>query len=117
LRAVEGTDPPSVAPVLKKARLRGIKVITWDYDESRDSRDFFISQVRDRDFGYALVDAMARALAGEKPEGKVAVETTSEYGTRNTEHGIRNTEYGTPVLNSREEPREKGDCRAKCPKR
>ena len=49
--AVEGTDPPSVAPVLKKARLRGIKVITWDYDESRDSRDFFFRQVSDRDFG------------------------------------------------------------------
>jgi rhamnose transport system substrate-binding protein len=74
--AVAGTDPPSVAPVLKKARQRGIKVITWDYDESKDSRDFFISQVTDRDFGYALVDAMAQALGGEKPEGKVAVETT-----------------------------------------
>jgi ABC-type sugar transport system substrate-binding protein len=35
--AVAGTDPPNVAPVLKKARLRGIKVVTWDYDESRDS--------------------------------------------------------------------------------
>jgi len=74
--AVEGTDPPSVAPTLKKARQRGIKVITWDCDESKDSRDFFINQVTDRDFGYALVDAMAQALGGEKPEGKVAVETT-----------------------------------------
>jgi rhamnose transport system substrate-binding protein len=74
--AVAGTDPPSLVPVLKKARQRGIKVITWDYDESKDSRDFFINQVTDRDFGYALVDAMAQALGGEKPEGKVAVETT-----------------------------------------
>jgi rhamnose transport system substrate-binding protein len=73
---VAGTDPPSVAPALRKARQRGIKVVTWDYDESKDSRDFFISQVTDRDFGYALVDAMAQALGGEKPAGKVAVETT-----------------------------------------
>ena len=51
-------------------------MITWDCDESKDSRDFFINQVADRDFGYALVDAMAQALGGEKPEGKVAVETT-----------------------------------------
>jgi ABC-type sugar transport system substrate-binding protein len=73
---VAGTNPPSVAPALRKARQRGIKVVTWDYDESKDSRDFFISQVTDRDFGYALVDAMAQALGGEKPAGQVAVETT-----------------------------------------
>jgi rhamnose transport system substrate-binding protein len=74
--AVAGTNPPSVAPALKRARQKGIKVVTWDYDESKDSRDFFINQVTDRDFGYALVDAMAQALGGESPEGKVAVETT-----------------------------------------
>lgn len=74
--AVAGSDPPSLAPALRKARQRGIKVVTWDYDESKDSRDFFINQVTSRDFGYALVDAMAQALGGDKPEGKVAVETT-----------------------------------------
>jgi hypothetical protein len=73
---VEGTDPPSVAPHAEESTAERDQSDHVDCDESKDSRDFFINQVTDRDFGYALVGAMAQALGGETPEGKVAVETT-----------------------------------------
>ncbi|MFC1734902.1 substrate-binding domain-containing protein [Candidatus Hydrogenedentota bacterium] len=75
--AVSPNDPDVLAPAMKKARERGIKVITWDADGVKDSRDLFVNQATARDIGYALVDAMAKDLGGEGPEGDVAIVTAT----------------------------------------
>ncbi len=38
--AVACNDPSAIAPALKKAMSRGIRVITWDADAKRDAREF-----------------------------------------------------------------------------
>ena len=37
-------DPEAIAPVLRKARERGIKVITFDADANPTARDYFVNQ-------------------------------------------------------------------------
>ncbi len=70
--AVENRD--GVASVLRKARDRGIKVITWDADATPDARDFFVNQATPEGIGRTLMDHAARIL-GE--EGKFAIITAS----------------------------------------
>ena len=38
--AVAPNDPDAISDVLKRARAKGIKVITWDTDAQPDARDF-----------------------------------------------------------------------------
>jgi len=71
---VAPNDPDAIAPVLKKARKRGIKVLSFDADANPAARDFFINQ--------ATYDAVARTLVetmvhGIGPEGKYIVLTGS----------------------------------------
>lgn len=70
--AVENRD--GVASVLKKARERGIKVVTWDADAAPDARDFFVNQATPEGIGRALMDHAGRILGGE---GKFAIITAS----------------------------------------
>lgn len=42
--AVAPNDPDAIAPVLEKARKRGITVIAWDADAKKEARDFFVNQ-------------------------------------------------------------------------
>jgi len=74
--AVSPNDPDSIAPVLKKARDKGIHVITWDADASpeRSGREFFVNQASSEAIGKALVDEMA-SQKGE--DAKVAIVTSS----------------------------------------
>lgn len=72
--AVSPNDPVAIAPVLRKARQAGIKVLTWDADAESDARDFFVDQCTPESVGYALVDEMA-AQAG--PDAKTAIVTGS----------------------------------------
>lgn len=60
--AVSPNDPEVLRRALKKARDKGVKVITWDADASKDAREFFVNQATAKDIGYALVDAMARDI-------------------------------------------------------
>lgn len=50
--------------VLKKARSKGIRVLTWDADANVDARDFFINQATSEGIGFALADELA-TLCGE----------------------------------------------------
>ncbi len=68
--AVAPNDPNALAPTLKKARERGIRVLTYDSDSTEDSRDFFINQATAESIGNTLVDEMAEQIGGE---GKVAI--------------------------------------------
>src|SRR5438132_711644 len=42
--AVACENREGISSVLKKARQKGIKVVTWDADTTPDARDFFVNQ-------------------------------------------------------------------------
>ena len=70
--AVENRE--GISPVLRKARQRGIQVITWDADAEPDARDFLINQATPQGIGYTLMDEAARILDGK---GEFAIITAS----------------------------------------
>jgi rhamnose transport system permease protein len=60
--------------VLRKARGKGIKVVTWDADTAADARDFLVNQATPQGIGYTLADRAATLLGGK---GEFAVITAS----------------------------------------
>jgi rhamnose transport system permease protein len=68
--AVENRDGLSAA--LRKARAKGIKVVTWDADAQADARDFFVNQATPQGIGNTLMDHAARVLGGK---GEFAIVT------------------------------------------
>ena len=58
--AVSVENEVAISTVLRKARQRGIKVVTWDADAQTDARDFFINQATPQGIGYTLVDEAAQ---------------------------------------------------------
>ena len=73
--AVSPNDPSVLAPAMKAAMAKGIKVITWDADGMEGTRSFFVNQATSQQIGEAMVDAMAKDLG--TPEGKVAIVTAT----------------------------------------
>src|SRR5438874_13798960 len=61
--AVENREGISTA--LRKAREKGIKVVTWDSDAQPDARDFLINQGTPEAIGVTVMDEAARALGGK----------------------------------------------------
>jgi rhamnose transport system substrate-binding protein len=72
--AVSVENKVGISTVLRKAREKGIKVITWDADAEKDARDFFIDQATPQGIGYTLTDEAARILNGK---GEFAIITAS----------------------------------------
>lgn len=72
--AVAVENRQGVSSVLRKARERGIKVITWDADAETDARDFFVNQATPEGIGRTLMDNAARILGGK---GSFAIITAS----------------------------------------
>lgn len=72
--AVSVENRVAISTVLRKARERGIKVVTWDADAEPDARDFFVNQATPQGIGYTLTDEAARIM-GEK--GELAIITAS----------------------------------------
>jgi rhamnose transport system permease protein len=70
--AVENRE--GISSVLRKARQRGIRVITWDADAEPDARDFLVNQATPQGIGYTLMDHAGRILGGE---GEFAIITAS----------------------------------------
>ncbi len=62
--AVSVVNGPGISSVLRKARSKGIKVITWDADAEPDARDFFINQATPQALGDTLADEANRILKG-----------------------------------------------------
>lgn len=60
--AVAAVDPDAIAPALRKARQRGIKVVTWDADSAEESRDFFVNQADNDAVAKTLIDIMAKGI-------------------------------------------------------
>lgn len=72
--AVAVENRGGISSVLRKARAKGIKVVTWDSDADPDARDFFVNQATPQGIGYTLMDTAARVM-GDK--GDFAIITAS----------------------------------------
>jgi len=62
--AVAVENRAAISTVLRKARARGIRVLTWDADAEPDARDFFVNQATAQGIANALTDEAARLLDG-----------------------------------------------------
>jgi ribose/xylose/arabinose/galactoside ABC-type transport system permease subunit/ABC-type sugar transport system substrate-binding protein len=72
--AVSVENKEAISTVLRKARGKGIKVVTWDADAEKDARDFFVNQATPKGIGYTLTDEAARIMGGK---GELAIITAS----------------------------------------
>ncbi|MCV9885410.1 autoinducer 2 ABC transporter substrate-binding protein [Metabacillus halosaccharovorans] len=59
LIAVSANDPEKLGPVLKKASLKGIRVITWDSDTNKHYREMFINMVDPEVLGRHIMDTLS----------------------------------------------------------
>ncbi|HVT89329.1 MAG TPA: substrate-binding domain-containing protein, partial [Tepidisphaeraceae bacterium] len=75
--AVSPNNPDVLAPAMKKARDKGVHVITWDSDGAPGTREWFVNQATAQAIGYALVDTMAKDLGGDSASGDVAIVTAT----------------------------------------
>jgi ABC-type sugar transport system substrate-binding protein len=60
--AVAVENKAGISTVLRKARERGIKVLTWDADAEPDARDFFVNQATPEGIANTLTDEAARLM-------------------------------------------------------
>jgi rhamnose transport system permease protein len=60
--AVAVENRGGISSVLRKARERGIRVLTWDADAEPDARDFFVNQATPEGIANTLTDEAARLL-------------------------------------------------------
>ena len=70
--AVAVENRASLSTVLRKARSRGIQVLTWDADAEPDARDFFVNQATAEGIANVLTDEAATLLNGK---GEFAIVT------------------------------------------
>ena len=72
--AVSVENKEAISTVLRKAKDKGIKVVTWDADADKDARNFFINQATPQGIGETLTDEAARITGGK---GDFAIVTAS----------------------------------------
>lgn len=72
--AVSVENREGLSTVLRKARSRGIKVLTFDADALPDARDFFVNQATPRGIAETLLEHTSRILGGQ---GDFAIVTAS----------------------------------------
>lgn len=70
--AVAVENKAGISTVLRKARQRGIGVLTWDADAEPDARDFFVNQATPEGIANTLTAEAARLLGGK---GEFAIVT------------------------------------------
>jgi ABC-type sugar transport system substrate-binding protein len=70
--AVAVENKAGISTVLRKARERGIHVLTWDADAEPDARDFFVNQATPEGIASTLTGEAARLLNGK---GSIAIIT------------------------------------------
>ncbi len=74
---VSPNDPDVLAPAMKAAREKGVKVITFDSDGKPDSRELFVNQATAEQIGNALVDTLIDDIGGKNATGQVAIVTAT----------------------------------------
>src|SRR5205814_9008265 len=62
--AVAVENRAAISTVLRKARARGIRVLTWDADAEPEARDLCVNQATAEGIGNTLTDEAARLLGG-----------------------------------------------------
>jgi rhamnose transport system substrate-binding protein len=67
---ISANDPNAVAPALKRAQAKGVKVISYDGDVAPDARTVFVSPPSAKDLGYFQVEWIGSQI-GYK--GKIAI--------------------------------------------
>ena len=72
--AVSVENKEGISTVLRKAKEKGIKVVTWDADAEKDARDYLINQATPQGIGETLMDETARIMGGK---GEFAIITAS----------------------------------------
>jgi rhamnose transport system permease protein len=72
--AVSVENKEAISTALRRARGRGVAVVTWDADALPDARDFLVNQATAEGIGHALADEAARVLGGE---GSLAIVTAT----------------------------------------
>jgi rhamnose transport system permease protein len=72
--AVSVENKVGISTVLRKAREKGIKVVTWDADAEKDARDFLVNQATPQGIGYTLMDGAAKVMDNK---GEFAIITAS----------------------------------------
>jgi rhamnose transport system permease protein len=83
--AVAVENKGSISTVLRKARERGIAVLTWDADAQPDARDYFLNQATPEGIGTALADEAAQLL----PQGGDFAIVTGALSAENQNDWIR----------------------------
>ncbi len=63
-----------ISTALRKAKQKGVKVLTYDSDAAADARDFFVNQATPEGIGNTLMDEAARLVNGQ---GEFAIITAS----------------------------------------
>ena len=72
--AVAVENKEGISTALRKARAKGIRVVTWDSDAMPDARDFFVNQATPEGIGTMLMDEAAKAMGNK---GEYAIITAS----------------------------------------
>ncbi len=72
--AVACENRDGISTALRRAREKGVRVVTFDADAQPDAREFFVNQATPEGIGNALMDEAARLLNGE---GEFAIITAS----------------------------------------
>src|SRR3954469_12612932 len=62
---IAGNDPNAVAPALKQAANRDVKIVAMDSDVAPDARSVFINQATTQGIGNALVDMISKQIGGK----------------------------------------------------
>ena len=75
---IAGNDPNAVAPALKAAARRGIKIVAMDSDVAPDARSVFINQVTTKLVGQNQVESIAKQI-GDK--GEIAILSATANAT------------------------------------
>lgn len=68
--AVAPNDPVAITPIIKKAKERGIVVLTSDTDGALDVRQVFVNQAKEEAIANTVIDELAKQMS---EEGQLAV--------------------------------------------
>lgn len=94
---ISGDDPNAVAPSLKQAMARGIKVVSFDADVAPDARNVFVNQANSEQIGRSEVDLLAQQI---NSSGQIAVlSAASTASNQNTWIGFMKQELAAKYPN------------------
>jgi rhamnose transport system substrate-binding protein len=91
---IAGNDPDAVAPALKQAASKGIKVVTQDSDVAKDARTVFINQASVQTIGADEVKMLSEQIGGK---GDIAIlSATANAPNQNSWIKVMKTELAKP---------------------